>query len=138
MTLIAAFRAREGGVLLCADREENDGFSKREVEKISRLSLLQCQMFIAGAGYAPIIKRLRWRAKRQFPTLPRKERTFGPNTTIYWSGHWKRHMNGMSKVRMMNRAVDRNSSGIGTASSHPLSKPFGNAGARKPIRSRQR
>jgi hypothetical protein len=57
MTLIAAFRAREGGILLCADREENDGFSKREVEKISRLSLLQCQMFIAGAGYAPIIKK---------------------------------------------------------------------------------
>lgn len=57
MTLIAAFRAREGGVLLCADREENDGFSKREAEKISRLSLPQCQMFIAGAGATHLIKK---------------------------------------------------------------------------------
>jgi hypothetical protein len=57
MTLIAAFRAREGGILLCADREENDGFSKREVEKISRLSLPQCQMLIAGAGATPLVKK---------------------------------------------------------------------------------
>ncbi|HTB98131.1 MAG TPA: hypothetical protein VK716_14060 [Terracidiphilus sp.] len=57
MTLIAAFRADKGGILLCADREENDGFSKREVCKISRVSNLKFQMFIAGAGPTAIIKK---------------------------------------------------------------------------------
>ncbi|MGA2169774.1 MAG: hypothetical protein ABSG62_16335 [Terracidiphilus sp.] len=57
MTLIAAFRADKGGILLCADREENDGFSKREVGKISRVSNLKFQMFIAGAGSTAIIKK---------------------------------------------------------------------------------
>ena len=57
MTLIAAFRAEKGGILLCADREENDGFSKRAVSKISRVSNLKFQMFIAGAGSTAIIKK---------------------------------------------------------------------------------
>lgn len=57
MTLIAAFRADKGGILLCADREENDGFSKREVCKISRVSNLKFQMFMAGAGSTAIIKK---------------------------------------------------------------------------------
>ena len=35
MTLVAAFRARENGILLCADREETDGWlQKRSVDKI--------------------------------------------------------------------------------------------------------
>src|SRR5271165_6867460 len=50
MTLIAAFRCRNNGVLLCADREINDGVSKREVEKIYRILLKGCEIFIAGAG----------------------------------------------------------------------------------------
>ena len=50
MTLIAAFRCRNNGILLCADREINDGISKREVEKIYRISLRECEIFIAGAG----------------------------------------------------------------------------------------
>jgi 20S proteasome alpha/beta subunit len=57
MTLIAAFRASAGGILLCADREENDGFAKRDVSKISRWSNRQFQMFIAGAGSTAIIKK---------------------------------------------------------------------------------
>lgn len=44
MTLIAGFRANKGGILLGADREENDGFSKREVGKISRVSNLQFRL----------------------------------------------------------------------------------------------
>jgi 20S proteasome alpha/beta subunit len=50
MTLIAAFRCRNNGVLLCADREINDGISKREVEKIYHILLKECEVFIAGAG----------------------------------------------------------------------------------------
>ena len=56
MTLIAAFRCRNGGILLCADREENDGYAKREVDKIYRVPLLiPCEFFIAGAGPTSII-----------------------------------------------------------------------------------
>jgi 20S proteasome alpha/beta subunit len=50
MTLVAAFRGPGGGVLLCADREENDGYSKREVDKIYRISMIQCQIFMAASG----------------------------------------------------------------------------------------
>jgi len=56
MTLIAAFRARNNGILLCADREENDGYSKREIDKIYRIrELLPCEVFIAGAGPVSVI-----------------------------------------------------------------------------------
>jgi 20S proteasome alpha/beta subunit len=55
MTLIAAFRCKNNGVLLCADREENDGYSKRSVDKIFRISHLQYQVFIAGAGAGAVI-----------------------------------------------------------------------------------
>jgi len=50
MTLVAAFRCQRGGLLLCADREELYGDSKREVEKISVIELPVGQIFIAGSG----------------------------------------------------------------------------------------
>ena|ERR1017187_4120590 len=51
MTLVAAFRGIEGGILLCSDREWTDGFSKREVDKIYRIrDLAACEIFIAGSG----------------------------------------------------------------------------------------
>jgi 20S proteasome alpha/beta subunit len=55
MTLVAGFRCRNSGVLLCADREENDGISKREVDKISRILHAQGYVFIAGAGVTSIL-----------------------------------------------------------------------------------
>jgi 20S proteasome alpha/beta subunit len=56
MTLIAAFRGRNGGILLCSDREENDGYSKRAVDKIYRIrDFLPCEVFIAGAGPTSVI-----------------------------------------------------------------------------------
>jgi hypothetical protein len=56
MTLVAAFRCRKNGILLCSDREEDDGYSKREVEKIYRIPQLKaCEVFIAGAGPSGII-----------------------------------------------------------------------------------
>jgi 20S proteasome alpha/beta subunit len=50
MTLVAAYRSTEGGILLCADREENDGYAKRSVDKIYRIPLPQCDVYLAGAG----------------------------------------------------------------------------------------
>ena len=51
MTLAAAFRSPKGGILLCADREWNDaGISKREVDKLYRINLASCVLFLAGAG----------------------------------------------------------------------------------------
>jgi 20S proteasome alpha/beta subunit len=51
MTLIAGFRASQGGVLLCSDRHEEDGVSKRAVNKIYRIPRLKsCEIFMAGAG----------------------------------------------------------------------------------------
>ena len=56
MTLIAGFRSREGGVLLCTDREEMDGYySKRSVDKVYTLRLNQGRVYVAGAGAASII-----------------------------------------------------------------------------------
>jgi 20S proteasome alpha/beta subunit len=37
MTLIAAFRASNGGILLCSDRHEEDTVSKRSVDKIYQI-----------------------------------------------------------------------------------------------------
>jgi len=51
MTLVAAFRCRDNGMLLCADREEDDGYARRPIDKIHRLSgLRECEVFIAGSG----------------------------------------------------------------------------------------
>ena len=56
MTLVAAYRSAEGGVLLCADREENDGWlAKRSVDKIYPIHLLPCDFYLAGAGPTPAI-----------------------------------------------------------------------------------
>ena len=57
MTLVAAFRCREGGILLCADREETEGDFKRPVDKIYHMSFPQCQVFIAGSGNASVISK---------------------------------------------------------------------------------
>lgn len=51
MTLIAAFRCRDTGILLCADRQEDDGISKRPFDKLYRIGELpHCQVLIAGSG----------------------------------------------------------------------------------------
>jgi 20S proteasome alpha/beta subunit len=52
MTLAAAFRGPNGGILLCSDQEWNDaGVSKRQMNKNYRISgLRSCDVFIAGAG----------------------------------------------------------------------------------------
>jgi 20S proteasome alpha/beta subunit len=50
MTLVAAFRCPKGGIMLCADREENDGYTRREVQKIYETTLHSCQVFTAGSG----------------------------------------------------------------------------------------
>jgi hypothetical protein len=56
MTLVAGFRCRNGGVLLCSDREEIAGDFKRPVDKIYRIyGLSQAHVFIAGAGPTAII-----------------------------------------------------------------------------------
>lgn len=61
MTLVAAFRCPQDGILLCADGEEDDGYNKREVEKLYRISgLKECEVYIAGAGPSDAI------AKTQF------------------------------------------------------------------------
>jgi hypothetical protein len=57
MTLVNAFRARNGGILLCADREEHEWYSKNEIEKIYPITtdLKSCAVFITGAGPSEII-----------------------------------------------------------------------------------
>jgi 20S proteasome alpha/beta subunit len=62
MTLVAAFRRKNGGLILCADREENDGTSKREVDKIYQIKLennraLSANVFLAGSGPSSVITR---------------------------------------------------------------------------------
>ncbi len=60
MTLIAAFRCPKGGVLFCADRQEDDGYTKREVGKITRIPvgrLNSCDIWIAGTGNGELIKK---------------------------------------------------------------------------------
>jgi hypothetical protein len=62
MTLIAAFRCPRGGVLLCADREEDDGYNKREVDKIYHIihqDLVSCEIWLAGAGSGDLIRKFR-------------------------------------------------------------------------------
>jgi len=57
MTLVAAFRCQNGGILLCADREEIYGDAKRQVDKIYPIHLPTFQVFIAAAGPANVISR---------------------------------------------------------------------------------
>lgn len=58
MTLIAAFRTGNGGILLCSDREESDGYAKRETDKIFRANFPTCNFFIASAGPSGVITRV--------------------------------------------------------------------------------
>jgi 20S proteasome alpha/beta subunit len=44
-----------GGVLLCADREEDYGDTKREVDKICAIELPSFQVFIAGSGPTSVV-----------------------------------------------------------------------------------
>jgi 20S proteasome alpha/beta subunit len=57
MTLVAAFRHKMGGIVLCADREENDGFARREVDKIHHIKMDPCDVFIAGAGSSSLVSK---------------------------------------------------------------------------------
>jgi len=66
MTLVAAFRCQNGGIMLISDREENDGYSRREVDKIYKIDVPACfcQVFIASAGFSGIIANLQWAVHR--------------------------------------------------------------------------
>lgn len=55
MTLIAAFRSADGGIIVCADREESNSSAKRSVEKMQRLSFTQGTFIIAGSGCSSIL-----------------------------------------------------------------------------------
>jgi 20S proteasome alpha/beta subunit len=55
MTLIAGFRYADGGVVLCADREESRQIAKRSIDKIFRIPLQQAVFLIAGAGRSSIL-----------------------------------------------------------------------------------
>lgn len=55
MTLIAGFRYADGGVVLCADREESRQTAKRSVNKLFRILLRQGVTLIAGAGCSSIL-----------------------------------------------------------------------------------
>jgi hypothetical protein len=60
MTLVAGFRCRQGGVLLCADREEDDGYNKREIDKLYRIpvqDLISCEIWLAGSGSGDLIRK---------------------------------------------------------------------------------
>lgn len=58
MTLVAAFRCSKGGILLCADREENDGYFRREVDKIYKINTPHAQFFIAGSGPSAMVTKV--------------------------------------------------------------------------------
>lgn len=55
VTLIAAFRTNNSGILLCADREESTGETRRQVNKIHRVNLNTCSVFIAASGGTGLI-----------------------------------------------------------------------------------
>ena len=55
MTRVAGWRCSKGGILLCADREENDGYNRREVNKLYRINMPPGQFFIAGAGSSDMV-----------------------------------------------------------------------------------
>ncbi|MGB7284742.1 MAG: hypothetical protein WBE13_20920 [Candidatus Acidiferrum sp.] len=58
MTLVNGFRTRTGGILLCADRQEDDGYLKAEIDKIYEIPhLMTCEVFIAGAGPSELISK---------------------------------------------------------------------------------
>ncbi|MGA2904159.1 MAG: hypothetical protein ABSD98_10030 [Candidatus Korobacteraceae bacterium] len=55
MTLIAGFRCIDGGILFAADREESSSYSKRSVDKLTRLPFQHSTFVIAGAGLSSIL-----------------------------------------------------------------------------------
>jgi hypothetical protein len=67
MTLVAAFRARKGGILLCSDRKEDDGYGQKEIDKIYYIQpLMACQIYIAGSGPSEIIKKANEKIHQSF------------------------------------------------------------------------
>ena len=66
MTLVAAFRCQNSGIMLIADREESDGYSRREVDKIYKVDVIacSCQVFIASAGFSGTIANAQWAVHR--------------------------------------------------------------------------
>jgi len=57
MTLIAAFRCRDNGILLCADRAEEDSYARRPIGKIWKFGgLKDCEVLIAGSGTTVTVK----------------------------------------------------------------------------------
>jgi len=54
MTLIAGFPCSDG-ILICADREESDGYARRAVHKITSFNLKNSNYVIAGAGRSSIL-----------------------------------------------------------------------------------
>jgi hypothetical protein len=58
MTLVAAFRCQNGGILLCADREENDGVTKRQIDKIYQIRQMpNCDVLLAASGPSAFVSR---------------------------------------------------------------------------------
>ncbi len=57
MTLVAAYRSNDGGILLCADREEDDSYAKRSVDKIYTIYSHSCNLYLAGAGLSNSISK---------------------------------------------------------------------------------
>jgi hypothetical protein len=78
MTLVAAFRCREYGVLLCGDRKEDDGVAVREVEKIfhNTTGFPGFQIFMAGAGPTTVVLDC-WRMIQETLAARGESRVFG-------------------------------------------------------------
>jgi 20S proteasome alpha/beta subunit len=74
MTLVAAFRCRNNGILLCADREEDNGYVKRPFDKLYRISgIPQCEIFLAGSGTTTAIQDARAEIHRQMVADPKRD-----------------------------------------------------------------
>jgi 20S proteasome alpha/beta subunit len=58
MTLIAGFRCTDGGILMCADREESGDGTKRSVDKLKELRLADADFVFAASGSAIIVTNL--------------------------------------------------------------------------------
>ena len=62
VTIVAGFRCKDG-MLICADREESSGNSKKIAEKLAVFPLFGCHLAIATAGSGAVgdlaVKRLR-------------------------------------------------------------------------------
>src|SRR5579864_1941363 len=83
MTLINGFRARNGGILLCADRQEDDGYSKTEIDKIYSITtdFKAFQLFIAGSGPSEIISKAKEHIHRSLLLADRGNDILGEHQT---------------------------------------------------------